>query len=196
MTTRIPHFLGGKLVAGRSGRFGPVFNPATGERTGEVALGSADFISEDVTDTGDSAIEAYYKLLNTGFRPGFAAGTDYPCGISVIGSRLTYAKVGTGAVTYQNWINAIKSGKTVISRNGHDEFLNLTVNGSAGPGDEVKLASAGSVPVTVRTSRTALLPRSFDFPPARSRMSTGISTTRSPSSRRRRSDSTSGAPLV
>ncbi len=115
----------------------------------EVALGSADFISEDVTDTGDTAIEAYYKLLNTGFRPGFAAGTDYPCGNSVIGSRLTYSNLGNGAVTYRNWINSIKSGKTVISRNGHNEFLNLTVNGSAGPGDEVKLASAGTVPVTV-----------------------------------------------
>ena len=115
----------------------------------EVALGSADFISEDVTDTGDTAIEAYYKLLNTGFRPGFAAGTDYPCGNNVIGSRLTYANVGNGAVSYQNWINAIKSGKTVVLRNGHNEFLNLTVNGSAGPGDQVKLASAGTVPVTV-----------------------------------------------
>ena len=115
----------------------------------EVALGSADFISEDVTDTGDTAVEAYYKLLNTGFRPGFAAGTDYPCGNSVIGSRLTYSNLGSGQVTYKNWINAIKSGKTVISRNGHNEFLNLTVNGSAGPGDQVNLASAGSVPVTV-----------------------------------------------
>lgn len=115
----------------------------------EVALGAADFISEDVTDTGDAAIEAYYRLLNDGFRPGFAAGTDYPCGNNVIGSRLTYANLGTGAVTYRNWINAIKAGKTVISRNGHDEFLNLVVNGSAGPGDQVNLASAGTVPVAV-----------------------------------------------
>jgi hypothetical protein len=115
----------------------------------EVALGSADFISEDVSNTGDTAIEAYYKLLNTGFRPGFAAGTDYPCGNSVIGSRLTYSNLGSGAVTYRNWINAIKDGRTVVSRNGHNEFLNLVVNGSAGPGDQVDLASAGSVPVTV-----------------------------------------------
>jgi len=43
----------------------------------EVALGTADFISEDVTG-GNSAMNAYYRLLNTGFRPGFAAGTDYP----------------------------------------------------------------------------------------------------------------------
>ena len=115
----------------------------------EVALGSADFISEDVTNTGDTAIEAYYKLLNDGFRPGFAAGTDYPCGNSVIGSRLTYSNLGSGQVTYRNWINAIKNGRTVVSRNGHDEFLNLVVNGSAGPGDQVDLANAGSVPVTV-----------------------------------------------
>ena len=35
----------------------------------EVALGAADFISEDVNGS-DSAIRAYYRLLNTGFRPG------------------------------------------------------------------------------------------------------------------------------
>ena len=55
---------------------------------------------------------------------------------------------------------------------------------------------ARSVPVTVSTSFTALLPRSFDSPLARSRMCTGTSTTSRPASRRRRSDSTSGAPLV
>jgi malonate-semialdehyde dehydrogenase (acetylating)/methylmalonate-semialdehyde dehydrogenase len=41
MTTRIDHFLGGRLVAGTSGRFGAVYNPATGEQTGEVALAGA-----------------------------------------------------------------------------------------------------------------------------------------------------------
>jgi hypothetical protein len=114
----------------------------------EVALGSADFIAEDVQG-GDTAIQAYYRLLNTGFRPGFAAGTDYPCGVSELGSLLTYVQVAGGVMTYGNWIAGIKNGRTVISRNGHNEFLNLTVNGSATPGDEVKLTGAGSVPVTV-----------------------------------------------
>ena len=114
----------------------------------EVALGSADFISEDVNTSGDTAIQAYYRLLNTGFRPGFAAGTDYPCGPSV-GSLLTYAQIGSGQTTYRNWIDAIANGRTVISRNGHNEFLNLVVNNTATPGDQVNLASAGSVPVTV-----------------------------------------------
>ena len=67
----------------------------------EVALGSADFISEDVNGS-DSFIQAYYRLLNTGFRPGFAAGTDYPCGVSELGSLLTYAQVPAGQqMTYR-----------------------------------------------------------------------------------------------
>ena len=39
--TRIPHWIGGAEHAGASGRTGPVFNPATGEQTGEVDLASA-----------------------------------------------------------------------------------------------------------------------------------------------------------
>ena len=59
----------------------------------EVAFGSADFIAEDVA-AADSAIHAYYRLLNTGFRPGFAAGTDYPCnGGAAPGALLTYVRV-------------------------------------------------------------------------------------------------------
>jgi hypothetical protein len=114
----------------------------------EVALGGADFIAEDVTG-GDTAIQAYYRLLNNGFRPGFAAGTDYPCGVSELGSLLTYVQVAGGQMTYRNWIEGIKAGRTVISRNGHNEFLNLTVNGTATPGDEIPLTVSGSVPVTI-----------------------------------------------
>jgi hypothetical protein len=52
----------------------------------EVALGAADFIAEDIVNGNlavsgmypENAIQAYYRLLNTGFRPGYAAGTDYP----------------------------------------------------------------------------------------------------------------------
>ena len=44
----------------------------------EVALANCDFISEDVSG-GDSVMRAYYRLLNCGFRPGFAGGSDHPC---------------------------------------------------------------------------------------------------------------------
>jgi hypothetical protein len=124
----------------------------------ETALGASDFISLDVTDstyTGsdlspESAIQAYYRLLNCGFRPGLAAGTDYPCNFSrPVGSLLTYVQVPGGEPTYREWIDGIAKGKTVISRNGHNEFLDLKVNGSAAPGDEVNLTAAGTVQVTV-----------------------------------------------
>jgi malonate-semialdehyde dehydrogenase (acetylating)/methylmalonate-semialdehyde dehydrogenase len=38
MTTTLSHWISGKPVAGQSGRFGDVFNPATGEVTGRVPL--------------------------------------------------------------------------------------------------------------------------------------------------------------
>ena len=128
----------------------------------EVALGAADFISEDVDDSGagfamypESFIQAYYKLLNSGFRPGFAAGTDYPCNTGrPLGSLLTYVQVAGGQMTYRNWIQGIKNGRTVVSRNGHNEFLNLTVNGSATPGDEIQLPSGATLPVTVQWTAT------------------------------------------
>ena len=131
----------------------------------EVALGAADFISEDVDDSSsgismnpDGFTNAYYRLLNAGFRPGFAAGTDYPCNDSrPLGALLTYVQVAGGQMSYRNWIDGIKSGRTVVSRNGHKEFISLTVNGSATPGDEIQLAAAGSVPVSVRWTATESL---------------------------------------
>jgi len=41
MTETVNHFINGKIVAGTSGRFGDVFNPATGERSRRVALADA-----------------------------------------------------------------------------------------------------------------------------------------------------------
>jgi malonate-semialdehyde dehydrogenase (acetylating)/methylmalonate-semialdehyde dehydrogenase len=47
---QINHWIGGKLVAGDSGRRGPVFNPATGQQQAEV-----DFASVDEVDRGVAA---------------------------------------------------------------------------------------------------------------------------------------------
>jgi malonate-semialdehyde dehydrogenase (acetylating) / methylmalonate-semialdehyde dehydrogenase len=45
---QIGHFIGGKAVAGTSGRKQPIFNPATGEVQGEVSLASADELNTAV----------------------------------------------------------------------------------------------------------------------------------------------------
>jgi malonate-semialdehyde dehydrogenase (acetylating)/methylmalonate-semialdehyde dehydrogenase len=51
----IGHWIGGESAPGASGRTGPVFNPATGEQTGEVAFASVEEIDRAVA----TATEAY-----------------------------------------------------------------------------------------------------------------------------------------
>ena len=55
MVLEIPHFIGGKKVAGQSGRVGPVFNPVTGEQTARVPLASAAELQKAL----DAAREAF-----------------------------------------------------------------------------------------------------------------------------------------
>jgi malonate-semialdehyde dehydrogenase (acetylating)/methylmalonate-semialdehyde dehydrogenase len=46
--SRISHWIGGRIVSGESGRSGPVYNPATGEQTGEVDFASAEEVDRAV----------------------------------------------------------------------------------------------------------------------------------------------------
>ncbi len=118
----------------------------------ETALHTVDFLMEDV-DGSETAISAYYRLLNCGFRPALAAATDFPCNNRrPIGSLLTYAFLPDGKLTYENWIKAIARGRTVISRNGHKEFLELKVNDSYAPGDTIEFHGSGIVRVRIRWS--------------------------------------------
>jgi malonate-semialdehyde dehydrogenase (acetylating)/methylmalonate-semialdehyde dehydrogenase len=48
MTETFTHFVDGARVADSGGRKGPVFNPATGEQTGETALASAEEVSRAI----------------------------------------------------------------------------------------------------------------------------------------------------
>jgi len=115
----------------------------------ETALGTVSFLMEDV-DGSDTAIESYYRVLNCGFRPGLAASTDFPCNFhKPIGSMLTYVFVPEGKLTYKGWIEGIARGRTVVSRNGHREFVDVRVNQNARPGDEVRMPKAGAVTVDV-----------------------------------------------
>jgi len=48
MSNEIQHFINGRRVNGRSGRFAPVYNPATGEQSGQVPLASTEEMAEAV----------------------------------------------------------------------------------------------------------------------------------------------------
>jgi malonate-semialdehyde dehydrogenase (acetylating)/methylmalonate-semialdehyde dehydrogenase len=58
---RISHWIGGASVQGTSGRSGPVYNPATGEQTGEVDFASVDEIDRAVA-TAKAAFPAWRAL--------------------------------------------------------------------------------------------------------------------------------------
>ena len=111
----------------------------------ETALGTSSFLMEDVHGS-DAALQAYYKILNTGFRPGLVASTDYSCNyLEPLGTLLTYVQVPDGKLTYDKWVDGIAKGRTVVSRIGHNEFLDLKVNGASTPGDEINLPAKGQV---------------------------------------------------
>lgn len=120
----------------------------------EAAMGTIDFISEDIRGS-ESVLSAYYRLLNCGFRLGLAAGTDYPCNHILLpykeplGTLLTYVKI-EGSPDYKKWAEGIKYGRTVISRNRNNEFLDLTVNGNCGPGDDIRAKEKADVSVVVK----------------------------------------------
>jgi len=56
--TRISHWIGGRTVAGTSGRTSPVYNPATGRQTGELDLATVDEVDQAVK-TAKEAFEAW-----------------------------------------------------------------------------------------------------------------------------------------
>ncbi|MCZ6568090.1 MAG: CoA-acylating methylmalonate-semialdehyde dehydrogenase [Actinobacteria bacterium] len=58
---QVQHWIDGSLTAGASSRVGPVFNPAAGEQTGEVALANSD----DVDTAVRSAKEAFESWRNS-----------------------------------------------------------------------------------------------------------------------------------
>jgi hypothetical protein len=138
----------------------------------EAALGTIDFVSEDVFGVGspnngnynsEAVIHAYYKLLNCGFKLGLAAGTDFPCNdLEPLGTLLTYVKV-KDALTYDKWIHGIKEGRTVVSRTGHQEFIDFKVNGSAGPGDEINIKNKKKVALSVTWTGTKDLSGSVEL---------------------------------
>ncbi|WP_169568092.1 CoA-acylating methylmalonate-semialdehyde dehydrogenase [Sneathiella limimaris] len=61
MTTQIKHYIGGKLVEGKSGRTSPVYNPSTGEQTKECPLAT----EAEVGDAIANSLEAFPEWANT-----------------------------------------------------------------------------------------------------------------------------------
>ena len=120
----------------------------------EAALKNIEFIAEEQKGGSENGILAYYKLLNCGFKLALAAGTDYSCNNVPLGDVLTYVEVPDKTLTYQKWIDGIAQGRTVVSRNAHNEFLELKVNKTAGPGSDIRFKKKGEAVMEVSWSVT------------------------------------------
>lgn len=116
----------------------------------DLALGSIDFI--EVFQFGVLKTEAWYELLNAGFRVTGIAGSDFPVPLNnrkpwprslpLLGPERTLVKAAPKPSAYAAWAAGVRTGRVVVS-NG--PLLDLTVDGSA-PGAVIKW-SGGQKPV-------------------------------------------------
>src|SRR5918912_3107757 len=58
---RISHWIGGRVVAGESGRSGPVYNPALGQQTGAVDFATREEVDRAV-QTAKAAFPAWRAM--------------------------------------------------------------------------------------------------------------------------------------
>ena len=73
----------------------------------------------------NDGLRLWYRLLNCGFRLTATAGTDKMTTFVTVGANRVFARV-EGDFTYQNWIGALKAGRTFVT---NSPVLTFTVNG-------------------------------------------------------------------
>jgi hypothetical protein len=123
----------------------PMDGIGTQEAIVDVTHGFTDFISG--CDTQPTAeLNAWYHLMNCGFRLALIGETDYPC---ITGDRpgkgrsyVHLERRPVGNHGYEAWVRNLQKGKLYCG-DGRSHFLNFTVNGHRS-GDENLAFSAAS----------------------------------------------------
>ena len=85
----------------------------------EVALGAADFISEDVYGS-ESAVQRLLPAAQHRLPPGLRGRHRLPLRHRDVGSPLTWSEVASEPLTYRGFVDGIAAGRTVVSRNGNE----------------------------------------------------------------------------
>jgi hypothetical protein len=84
----------------------------------------------------NDGLRLWYRYLNCGFRLTATAGTDKMTTFVTVGANRVFARI-QGEFTYQNWINALKDGRTFVT---NSPVLGFTVNGHD-PGATLRIDS-------------------------------------------------------
>jgi hypothetical protein len=115
----------------------------TAEIAAEIALGKVDalemlfpFASDFVT----RQFVEWYGYLNCGYRLPAVGGTDKMGAYMPVGANRTYAQIGSGELTFDNWATAVRRGRTFTTTG---PLLQLEVDGH-GPGDEIEIGAGGA----------------------------------------------------
>jgi hypothetical protein len=125
----------------------PMDGIGTQEAIVDVTHGLVDFISG--CDTQPAAeLNAWYHLLNCGFRLALVGETDFPCitgdrpGVGRSYVRLDHRPVDNAG--YEAWIRNLQKGKLYCG-DGRSHFLEFKVNGRQSGEDDLLLKSSGAV---------------------------------------------------
>jgi hypothetical protein len=101
----------------------------------------------------NDGLRLWYRYLNCGFRLTATAGTDKMTTFVTVGANRVFAHV-QGEFTYQNWINALKEGRTFVT---NSPVLSLTVNGRE-PGTTLRFDSKRNKVAEVHAVAESQLP--------------------------------------
>jgi hypothetical protein len=101
----------------------------------------------------NDGLRLWYRYLNCGFRLTATAGTDKMTTFVTVGANRVYAHV-QGEFTYQNWINALKEGRTFVT---NSPILSFTVNGHEA-GATLRLDSKNNNVAEVRALAESQMP--------------------------------------
>ena len=101
----------------------------------------------------NDGLRLWYRYLNCGFPLTATAGTDKMTTFVTVGANRVFAQV-EGEFTYQNWINALKAGRTFIT---NSPLISFSVNGSA-PGSRIATSSKRGSTLEISATADSQLP--------------------------------------
>jgi hypothetical protein len=133
----------------RQGEFNRLLRGQHGERLANLILGKIDAL-EFANETWRSCVSdqrtiigceaTWYLLLNAGFRVPLVGSSGKSDNKTALGAVRTYAFLGSEEFTYGSWIEAIRGGRTFVTRG---PLLNFMVNDRP-PGAIIDLAESGA----------------------------------------------------
>ncbi len=124
----------------------------------DAALGTTDAV--EWANAGRAGFHPWYATLNNGLTATAVGGEDSISNLQrskLVGSVRTYVYTGGKGLTMEAWLAGLRGGNAFVSTG---PLVELTVNGRI-PGEEVELASSGTVELQGRVRSITPLDKAF-----------------------------------